>query len=155
MIDKICDNTSVGMIVKKEGKILLIERKKFPYGFAPPAGHLDGDTYETAARRELKEEVGLNSRRICLLTEGRKDNPCRRQGGSWHYWKIFEVKAAGKIKRNNKETKQAGWYSGKEIQNLAARTRKYLGGEISEREWQQSPGLESVWYEWMSEMKII
>jgi len=24
-------------------KLLLIERKKFPFGFAPPAGHVDGD----------------------------------------------------------------------------------------------------------------
>ena len=53
-----CDHTSVGILVWKEEKLLLIERKNFPFGFAPPAGHLDGDTYEEAAKRELLEETG-------------------------------------------------------------------------------------------------
>ncbi len=38
---KICDNKVVGIIVLRDNKMLLIERKKFPFGFAPPAGHLD------------------------------------------------------------------------------------------------------------------
>lgn len=37
---KICDHTSVGMFVWRGGKLLLIERAKFPFGFAVPAGHL-------------------------------------------------------------------------------------------------------------------
>jgi len=57
---KSCDNTSVGMLVRKEDKVLLLERMKPPYGFAPPAGHVDEDLtstgkkdFEAAARREL------------------------------------------------------------------------------------------------------
>ncbi len=38
---KICDNKSVGIIVWRDNKVLLIERKKFHFGFALPAGHLD------------------------------------------------------------------------------------------------------------------
>jgi 8-oxo-dGTP pyrophosphatase MutT (NUDIX family) len=41
---------------------LLIERRQFPFGFAPPAGHVDdGETYIDAACRELQEEVGLEA----------------------------------------------------------------------------------------------
>ena len=46
-----CDHTSVGILVWKDSKLLLIERKNFQFGFAPPAGHLDGDFYEEAAKR--------------------------------------------------------------------------------------------------------
>lgn len=57
---KKCDNKSVGMLVWRDGSLLLIERRKPPFGFAPPAGHIDGDdSFEESAKRELKEEVGL------------------------------------------------------------------------------------------------
>ena len=79
----ICDHKSVGMIVRKDDNILLIERRKKPFGFAPPAGHIDGDkTFEESAVRELKEEVGLAATSIKLLIEGRKENHCRR--GRWN-----------------------------------------------------------------------
>ena len=75
---KICDHTSVGMLVWKDEKLLLIERMKFPPGFAVPAGHVDADsTYEDAAKRELKEEVGLDAENLELVLEIRKENPCR------------------------------------------------------------------------------
>lgn len=153
---KKCDHTSVGMQVWREGKLLLIERRKFPFGFAPPAGHVDGrPSFEKAAEEELEEEVGLRVKNLKLLLEERKDNPCRREGGTWHYWKIYNVEAEGEVQRSLEETKKAGWYSRKEIENLAKRTEEYLSGEISEDEWQKSPGFEPVWYKWMKDLKII
>lgn len=153
---KVCDNKSVGMLVWKDNKLLLIERKQPPFGFAPPAGHLDDDTsFEKAAKRELNEEVGLETKSLRLVTEARKENPCRREGGSWHYWKIYEVKAEGKLRPSKDETKQVGWYSRIQIEKLAKRTEQYLASKIAENEWQASPGLEPVWYEWFKELKII
>lgn len=153
---KLCDNKSIGMLVWRGDKLLLIERKKPPFGFAPPAGHIDEDnSFETAAKRELKEEVGLETDSIELLIEGRKDNPCRREGGNWHYWKIYKINANGKIKRSNDETKQANWFDNNQIEILAQKTKKYLAGDISEDEWIKNPGLEPVWLEWLKELKII
>ena len=40
-------------------------------------------TFEDAARRELGEEEGLKTIKLELLLDIRKDNPCRREGGSW------------------------------------------------------------------------
>jgi len=153
---KVCDHKSVGMLVYKGDQLLLIERGRFPFGFAVPAGHVDADpTFEESAVRELKEEVGLDTKSIKLLLEGRKENKCRREDGSWHYWKIYQIEAEGEIDRSMEETKQAGWYGTDEIKLLAEKTEKYLRKEISEEEWNENPGLEAVMYEWFKELKII
>ena len=138
---KRCDHTSAGMIVRQGDKVLLIERMKYPFGFAPPAGHVDGDeNFEISARRELNEEVGLEATDLKLIFEGRKENRCRREDGTWHYWKIYEIKVTGEIKRSKDETKQVGWYSSQEIEKLMGRTKQYLLSEVSEEEWEKNPG---------------
>ncbi len=153
---KICDHTSVGMFVWKGDKLLLIERKKFPPGFAVPAGHVDEDkNFEQAAKRELKEEVGLDATELKLIAEGRKENKCRREGGSWHYWKLYKSETIGDIKGNTDETKQAEWYTKEQIRKLAEKTEKYSKKEISEEEWTENPGLEPVMYEWFKKLGII
>ncbi|NVN97029.1 NUDIX hydrolase [Candidatus Nomurabacteria bacterium] len=152
----ICDHKSVGMLVYKEDKILLIERGRSPFAFAMPAGHVDEDaTFEEAAIRELKEEVGVDAKSIELVAEGRKENKGRRVDCTWHYWKIYKVEVEGKIDRSLDETKQAGFYSIDQIKIFAERTEKYLNKEIEEEEWNKNPGLEPVMYEWFKELKII
>ncbi len=153
---KVCDNTSVGMIVRQGDKVLLIERKNFPWGFAVPAGHVDEDIdFESAAKRELKEEVGLDATNIKLVAEGRRDNKCRREGGSWHYWKLYSLSFEGELHRSLDETKQAHFYSTPEIKELSLKTEAYRKGEITDEEWEKSPGLEPVMYDWFKEIGII
>jgi ADP-ribose pyrophosphatase YjhB (NUDIX family) len=144
------------MLVWKEDNLLLIERARPPFGFAAPAGHVDGDpTYEIAAGREFKEEVGLTTANLVLLTEGRKENHCRREDGMWHYWKIYQMTATGDVDRSKEETKQANWYTKEQIRALAERTEVYKKGEISEEEWNKNPGLEPIWCEWFQELGIL
>jgi 8-oxo-dGTP diphosphatase len=51
---------TVDIIIETEGGIVLIERKNPPHGWAIPGGFVDyGESYENAARREAKEETGL------------------------------------------------------------------------------------------------
>ena len=51
---------TVDIIIEIEGKIVLIKRKNPPYGWAIPGGFIDyGESAEVAARREAKEETGL------------------------------------------------------------------------------------------------
>jgi ADP-ribose pyrophosphatase YjhB (NUDIX family) len=154
---KNCDHKSVGMLVWKNGELLLIERKKPPFGFAPPAGHLDedGDDFGSAAKRELMEEVGLDAGNMELVAEGKKENHCRREGGTWHYWKIYKIAAEGEIKRSEDETKQAEFYSKEKINLLISKTKEYIQGKLTEEDWEKSPGIEPVWYEWLKELKIV
>ncbi|NTV41631.1 MAG: NUDIX hydrolase [Candidatus Moranbacteria bacterium] len=154
-MEKICDHKSVGMLVWKDEKLLLVERMKFPLAFAPPAGHCDGADFVSTAKKELEEEVGLVAVSLKLVAEGRKENPCRRVEGAWHYWQIFEVEAEGEIKRSETETKQIKWVEKEELRSLAKRTQEYDLGKISADDWEKNPGLEQVWCEWLSELKII
>jgi len=57
---------TVDIIVEVSGGIVLIERKNIPHGWAIPGGFVDyGESIETAALREAKEEISLD----VVLTE--------------------------------------------------------------------------------------
>src|ERR1019366_5810903 len=58
---KLCDNKSVGIIVRNpEGSFALLKRAYFPIGYAPVAGHVDDHgSVEQAAVDEVIEEIDL------------------------------------------------------------------------------------------------
>lgn len=160
MNEKICDRKSVGVFVEKDGKLLLIQRKKFPAGFALPAGHCDGDAFRIAAERELREETGLEPLEMEYLFGDMATQPCRR-GGKYHYWQLFRATQwQGELKRSEDETKSIEWADKKRIEELMAKTEAWAKryniplSDIAmmttvfsnDHEWQSSPGLEPVWY---------
>lgn len=68
-------------LVDRPGRpIVLIERKNPPYGWAIPGGFVDvGESLETAAVREAREEVCLDIKLVTLL--GCYSNPSRDARG--------------------------------------------------------------------------
>jgi len=137
---KICNHTSVGVVlVNSDSKILLIDRKLFPLFFACPAGHLEEkESPEAGAIREIQEEVGLTISDLKLVLNERFENPCRRQGGTWHNWWIYRADFFGELKPSERETKQAGWYSPSEIEAIRKEGK-----------------LEPVWEQILGKLKII
>ncbi|MDR0397782.1 MAG: NUDIX hydrolase [Candidatus Nomurabacteria bacterium] len=147
MSEKVCDHTSVGMIVFNEDReILLIERKKPPFGWAAPAGHVDGDpSFEEATVRELREEVGLRALSCTLMLDEKINNPCRRVDGSWHHWKVYKMNTTGEIEQSEDEVKTYHWTDAGILRHLLEKTQRYENKEMTEQEWEADPGLEPVW----------
>ena len=80
---------SVGAVIRNaEGKILMIDRLKTPFGFACPAGHIDeGEAPDTALIREVLEETGLKIKNIRFAAATNDISPEERT----HYLTIFMV----------------------------------------------------------------
>lgn len=52
---------TVDIIIRMDNRIVLIERRNEPKGWALPGGFVDyGESFEAAATREAKEETGLD-----------------------------------------------------------------------------------------------
>lgn len=126
---------SVGALIQKDNKILLIDRKSPPYGFAGIAGHIDeGETPTEALIREVREESGLEVVSYKLIfAEEVEENRCKR-GINTHYWYLYKCETKGKIVQNIHETKSIGWYDEKDLPKL---------------------NLEPVWAYWFKKLSLI
>jgi len=175
---KICDNTSVGQIIRDGNKIVVIERANYPEAFALPAGHVDGDpNFYDAMLREIKEEAGLEVEENKLVFEEDINNPCKREGGTHHLWKVYEaLNWSGELKAGS-DAKKAVWFSPAELQKIAARTEYFMKKygishdkvceltvaifgknpeeKATDSEWKQEMGLEPVWYYILKKLGII
>lgn len=126
---------SVGAVIEKDGKYLLIDRVKPPLGFAGVAGHVDeGESPDEAIIREVMEESGLKVSNIKLIFGKEVLLGSCASGASTHKWWVYECETRGEVIFNEKETKSIGWYSIEEIKNL---------------------NLEPVWKYWFEKLKII
>lgn len=168
---KICDHTSVGVIVRDpQRNTAVIKRKNFPVAYALPAGHCDGDSYENAAKREAKEEIGIDVLAQEKICEGTYLNPCRREGGDHHNWQIFEVGEWRGIPTAGSDAQELIWLPESSITALASRTARIAEQYVllrstnqglltrllaSDQEWRADPGLELVWCLILTSMKMI
>lgn len=110
---------TVSAIVEKNGKILLIKRRVWPYLYDLPAGHLNkGETPEQGIKRELLEETGLICKKSELIYhKEHKDDPCRH-GAEIHEWYLFKVRVVNFETFNNSEGQSLEWFSKKEALKL-------------------------------------
>lgn len=150
-----CDHKSVGVVITNEkDEVLLLDRARFPFGLAPPAGHVDEHgSLEQTAIDETFEEVGLQLVNLeQVIHERRVDNTCRRLGGDHHMWTVFTARGdGGDITPNVEETHGAGWRSLEQLQHLAdetrrSRTREHkIGAQV----------LESIWLDFFTELGLV
>jgi len=111
---------SVGIIVGKNNKILMIDRRNFPFGWACPAGHIDlGETPEEAAKREALEEIGLEIKKLKLFMEIPDIlNECR-SGVKYHHWFGFTGEIEGEPQISSREAKDWAWIEKENLKNLS------------------------------------
>ena len=123
---------SVGALIERKGKVLLIDRVKPPYGFAGLAGHVDGgETDVEALLREVGEESGLTVSAYKLVAEEEVPWNWCSKGVQVHYWKLFACTVSGRVKRDAHEAKRIEWFSYAQIRKLQ---------------------LEPVWEYWLKKM---
>lgn len=127
---------SVGAIIKRDEKYLLIDRKNPPFGFAGVGGHVDqGELHDAGAmKREVKEESGLDV--VSCEQIGEEEllwNWCK-SGCQAHYWKLYLCNVDGEVRQDAEEEKSIAWYTVDEVKKLE---------------------LEPVWKYWFEKIGII
>ncbi len=116
---------TVDALILFEGKLVLIRRKNPPFKdqFALPGGFVEvGETVETAAAREAKEETGLDIKIVKLL--GVYSDPLRDPRG--HTVSVcFLAKGKGNLKAGS-DAKDTGLFSLNELPELAFDHKKII-----------------------------
>jgi len=126
---------SVGAIIKRHDKYLMIERAISPICFAGVAGHIDeGENEIEAIKREVEEESGLIVTSCKLLAEEEMEGNWCSKGTTCHYWYLFDCKVEGEIIKNERETKKVGWFTLDEIKKV---------------------NLELVWKYWFAKLRLL
>jgi 8-oxo-dGTP diphosphatase len=86
---------TVDVIIETEAGIVLVRRRNPPLGWALPGGFVDpGESVAHAARREAREETGLDVELIELL--GVYSDPTRDPRGLYTISTVFIGRARGK-----------------------------------------------------------
>ncbi|MGI5225722.1 NUDIX domain-containing protein [Actinoallomurus sp. CA-142502] len=169
MTVKRCDNASVGVIITGPQGLLMFDRNTFPVGVAPVAGHVFDDHagYTEAACAEVTEELGLTVASLELVTGGWRPNRCRRAAGPrgiGHQWQVFNATVTGTLAPSARETRNARWIAGEELQSLSAWTSYYARSvagvvpkpyQVSAQEFAARPGIEPVWVQWLTDAGAI
>jgi 8-oxo-dGTP diphosphatase len=109
---------AVCLIKNSKGEYLLIRPSdyknfgEFQDAWYPPTGHIkEGETVETALKREAKEELNIDIEPVKLISEWEQDIP--EETAFWWECKIIN----GDIKRSF-EIAEFGWFSSDKIKNL-------------------------------------
>ena len=158
---KTCDNATVGVLIERDGRWLMIWRANFPPGVAPVAGHVYDEhaSYEDAARAEVAEETGLHVEALSHTgILGWQPNRCRRAPGTLgigHVWLIYLATVSGQVKPSEREAQTARWLSQPEIQVLAERTVRYARNEVTGEEFALDPGIEPVWVSFLVTLGLV
>ncbi len=173
---KLCDNTSVGQIIRKDGDFLMIDRHNYPESFAFVAGHGDGLALDAAAKKETQEEVGITIIENKLLWRGTINNQCKRVGGDHHLWEIFETVSWSGEPKAGDDAKSFFWAMPERLRQLANRTEYFMKkydinydrvgdltkaifgdpvNKLTDVEWSKDGGLEPVWYFILKQIEIL
>lgn len=122
---------SVGAIIINDGQALLLKRRKYPYKYSIPAGHLEeGEDPDRAVAREVMEETGIERpyEEFEQIFEGKIDDPCRR-GCDIHDWNLYVLRLDDRPDTSsNEEAERLEWIDISEIgsRELTAPTEKFM-----------------------------
>lgn len=118
----------VGVIINDEGKLLVGKRKNYNGGWQFPQGGVDeGESFEEALHREMKEELGISSLRILKSSQDlhRYDFPSelhapiakkfRGQEQKWFLCQLIPPAYPDLEKATDEEFSEIAWMFPKEL----------------------------------------
>lgn len=138
MCDKNYPEATVGgLIIRPDGKILLVKSYKWNNYFSVPGGHIEfGEKAEDAIKREILEETGLEVDVIELFMVQQAINPENYYKKNVHYIFLdYLCKAKNtNVKLDNIELQEYVWIDPKDALklNLEPYTRRLLEKYIKE-----------------------
>ncbi len=138
MCDKNYPEATVGgLIVRPDGKILLVKSHKWDNYFSVPGGHIEfGEKAEDAIKREVLEETGLDVEVVGLLMVQQAINPEGYYKKNVHYIFLdYLCKAkTTNVNLDNKELQDYLWVDPKDALNLNLEpyTRRLLEKYVNE-----------------------
>ena len=108
-----------------------LKKDKYPGFWGDVAGHIDsGEGYEESARRELKEEIGIESK-LEFLMKFRK-----QVENDQEIITVFKCMHEGPFKINREEIDEVKFFSPEEIRNMLESGEKIApGAKIALEEW--------------------
>jgi len=122
---------SVGALIINDGEVLLLKRRKYPYKYSIPAGHLEkNEDPDIAVTREVIEETGIEKGAEAFekIFSGKIDDPCRR-GCDIHDWSLYTLRLGERPDTSsNEEAEKLEWISLDQVGSLelTAPTQKFL-----------------------------
>jgi 8-oxo-dGTP pyrophosphatase MutT (NUDIX family) len=99
-------------LFRRDGKVLLFKRTKFPFLLTIPAGHLeDNEDPLSCARRETQEEVGIAVDALAHLYEGNIIGDSCLGGADIHHWNAYGAVVADNVAvKLDSEGESWQWY---------------------------------------------
>lgn len=83
-------HTAIQALIENDGKVLLVKRKNYPFGFGLPSTHLHyGESVEDALTRMFIDKIGLDLRSKRLVFRQTLIDPCR-YGAELHDCYLFK-----------------------------------------------------------------
>ncbi len=130
---------TVDIIIEVGDKIVLVERKNPPYGWALPGGFVEyGESYEEAAVREAKEETGLDVELLCqmhLYSSPERDP-------RFHTATLVFIAKAQGSPQGGDDAKRAELFSLHDLPPLAFDHGKILSHYLKFKEWLREKGID-------------
>jgi hypothetical protein len=153
---QLCSLRSVGLVIEREGLVLLAAPGSFPAGYAPLGAHCDGVTMREAALG-LCERIGLQSPVLDAAAEGWRADGCGRPSPderAGHQWVVYRAGGKGEPFDSRGELRLR-WWTRKQLQELGDRTVAYARGTLGDGAWRIHPGLSPVWVGWLAHLRLI
>lgn len=124
-------HVSIGAVIVREKRHLLLDRRRYPFCHAIIAGHLHkGETPEMGIIREVIEEGNLEVKELKLIFHGIIEGDRCRRGADIHEWYLFECQCDGEPKENS-EARQIEWVAKEDLCKInLCLTTEYLFKQI-------------------------